>query len=95
MAKDLGTKHVCFKCKSKFYDLKKPAAICPKCGADQRDAPPPLTAKQQKKLLQTPKPAEAAEVADEPVADLDEDAVPAPADDDEDAVEEPEADEDA
>jgi uncharacterized protein (TIGR02300 family) len=37
-AKDLGTKHVCFKCGAKFYDLKKPDPICPKCGADQREA---------------------------------------------------------
>jgi len=37
-AKDLGTKHLCFKCSTKFYDLKKPDPICPKCGADQREA---------------------------------------------------------
>jgi uncharacterized protein (TIGR02300 family) len=37
-AKDLGTKHVCFKCSAKFYDLKKPDPVCPKCGADQREA---------------------------------------------------------
>ena len=37
-AKDLGNKHVCFKCSAKFYDLKKPDPICPKCGADQREA---------------------------------------------------------
>jgi uncharacterized protein (TIGR02300 family) len=37
-AKDLGTKYVCFKCAAKFYDLKKPDPICPKCGADQREA---------------------------------------------------------
>jgi uncharacterized protein (TIGR02300 family) len=37
-AKDLGTKHICFKCSTKFYDLKKPDPICPKCGADQREA---------------------------------------------------------
>ena len=36
-AKDLGTRHVCYKCSTKFYDLKKPEPICPKCGADQRD----------------------------------------------------------
>ena len=36
-AKDLGTKHVCFKCAAKFYDLKKPDPICPKCGTDQRE----------------------------------------------------------
>lgn len=38
-AKDLGNKFVCFKCETKFYDLKKPDAICPKCGADQRESP--------------------------------------------------------
>lgn len=38
-AKDLGTKYICFKCGSKFYDLKKPDPICPKCGADQRESP--------------------------------------------------------
>lgn len=35
----LGTKHVCFSCKTRFYDLNKPAPICPKCGADQRTRP--------------------------------------------------------
>jgi uncharacterized protein (TIGR02300 family) len=38
-AKDLGTKHVCFKCSTKFYDMKKPDPLCPKCGADQRESP--------------------------------------------------------
>ena len=38
-AKDLGTKHTCFKCGAKFYDLKKPEPLCPKCGADQRASP--------------------------------------------------------
>ena len=37
--KDLGTKHTCFKCATKFYDLRKPVALCPKCGADQRESP--------------------------------------------------------
>ncbi len=39
MSKDLGTKHVCFKCATKFYDLKKPVPACPKCGVDQRTRP--------------------------------------------------------
>jgi uncharacterized protein (TIGR02300 family) len=39
MARDLGTKYVCFKCGTKFYDLKKPVPACPKCGTDQREAP--------------------------------------------------------
>ncbi len=38
-AKDLGVKHACFKCGTKFYDLKKPDPICPKCATDQREGP--------------------------------------------------------
>jgi uncharacterized protein (TIGR02300 family) len=34
----LGTKYNCYNCGTKFYDLGKTEAICPKCGADQRDA---------------------------------------------------------
>jgi uncharacterized protein (TIGR02300 family) len=44
MARDLGTKYTCFKCATKFYDLKKPAPVCPKCGTDQREAPVPKVA---------------------------------------------------
>ena len=35
---DLGKKFTCYSCHTKFYDLGKPEPICPKCGADQRDA---------------------------------------------------------
>lgn len=35
---DLGKKYTCYSCHTKFYDLGKPVPICPKCGADQRDA---------------------------------------------------------
>lgn len=52
-----GTKFVCFKCECKFYDLKKPTPLCPKCGADQRQAP---------KVQEPSKPAKAAKRA--PVA---------------------------
>jgi hypothetical protein len=43
---DLGKKYECFSCRTKFYNLGKPEAICPKCGANQKDAksddaPPP------------------------------------------------------
>jgi uncharacterized protein (TIGR02300 family) len=38
-AKDLGNKHTCWKCSTKFYDLKKADPVCPKCGADPRAAP--------------------------------------------------------
>ncbi len=35
----LGTKHECFSCGTKFYDLNKPQALCPRCGTDQSAAP--------------------------------------------------------
>lgn len=34
----LGKKYSCYSCHTKFYDLGKPLPLCPKCGADQRDA---------------------------------------------------------
>jgi hypothetical protein len=34
-----GKKFTCYKCGSKFYDLNRPEAVCPKCGANQGDAP--------------------------------------------------------
>ena len=38
-AGQFGEKYVCFSCGAKFYDLGKPEPLCPKCGADQREAP--------------------------------------------------------
>ena len=35
---DLGKKFDCFNCHTKFYNLGKPEAICPKCGANQKNA---------------------------------------------------------
>lgn len=35
---ELGKKYTCYSCHTKFYDLGKPVPVCPKCGADQRDA---------------------------------------------------------
>jgi uncharacterized protein (TIGR02300 family) len=35
---DLGNKYECYSCGAKFYDLGKPQPICPKCGANQKDA---------------------------------------------------------
>jgi len=40
---ELGQKHSCFKCGTKFYDLKKSPVLCPKCGTDQKEAPPQPT----------------------------------------------------
>jgi uncharacterized protein (TIGR02300 family) len=36
MAKpELGMKRVCVSCGTKFYDLQKSPAVCPKCGTEQ------------------------------------------------------------
>jgi uncharacterized protein (TIGR02300 family) len=83
--KDLGTKHTCFKCGTKFYDFKKPEPLCPKCGADQRQSPA-LKAPASERRQKAPKPppdeveptvdeeAEEAELADEDDDDEEEDA---------------------
>lgn len=86
-AKDLGTKHTCFKCQTKFYDLRKAEPICPKCGADQRQTPAtkPSTAAEKRSR---PKPAPAPVVPDTEEAaeavEVDEDDVEADDDADED-----------
>jgi uncharacterized protein (TIGR02300 family) len=75
-AKDLGTKFTCFKCGTRFYDLKKPEPLCPKCGADQRQSPvskpSPAAEKRRAKAVAPPVKPEVEEV--EPEAELDEDA---------------------
>ena len=49
--RDLGSKFVCFKCACKFYDLRKPDPVCPKCGADQRESPANRPAEPRKSRL--------------------------------------------
>jgi uncharacterized protein (TIGR02300 family) len=46
MAKpELGTKRICVSCSTRFYDLGKTPAICPKCGTEQPpDQPRPRRA---------------------------------------------------
>lgn len=44
---DLGKKFECYNCGTKFYNLGRPEAVCPKCGANQKnakseDSPPPV-----------------------------------------------------
>jgi uncharacterized protein (TIGR02300 family) len=75
-AKDLGTKHTCFKCGTRFYDLKKPEPLCPKCGADQRQSPASKpTAAERRRQPKAPPPPPKPEVDEvEPEAELDEDA---------------------
>jgi len=81
MARDLGTKYVCYKCGTKFYDLKKPVPACPKCGADQRQAPvaKPTSARAAKAAAAAKEPEEAEAAATE-----DEEAEEEEKDDDED-----------
>ena len=62
MARDLGTKYVCYKCGTKFYDLKKPVPACPKCGADQREAPVAKPASTRAARAAPPKEAEEVEI---------------------------------
>lgn len=92
-AKDLGTKHLCFKCGTRFYNLKKPEPICPKCGADQRQAPvvKPVSEKRARAAARpvVPVPAEEAET-DVPDAEADGDAEADDEDEDKDDAEEDE-----
>ncbi|ABC80677.1 TIGR02300 family protein [Anaeromyxobacter dehalogenans] len=85
-AKDLGTKHSCFKCGTKFYDMKKPVPVCPKCGADQRESPalkPPPTERRARAAARPVEPeAEEVEVDTEELED-DADDLEEAADDDE------------
>ena len=37
----LGKRYTCFSCGAHFYDLNKPEAVCPACGADQAENPNP------------------------------------------------------
>lgn len=52
----LGRKYTCYSCHTKFYDLGKPEPLCPKCGADQRDAEeaPLVTSSRGKRVIEEP-----------------------------------------
>lgn len=82
-AKDFGTKFTCFKCSTKFYDMKKPDPICPKCGADQREATATRTSESRRsrlaaapKIIEPVEPAEPAE-GEEAELEVDEEEVAA------------------
>lgn len=53
---DLGKKYTCYSCHTKFYDLGKPVPLCPKCGADQRDAEetPVVTTGRGRRVVEEP-----------------------------------------
>jgi len=76
----LGTKHACYSCGTKFYDLGKNEAICPKCGANQKDASShetPAASQASRRRRKAEVVGKAIEVEeDEPIADIDEEIVP-------------------
>ena len=53
---NLGRKYTCYSCHTKFYDLGKPTPMCPKCGADQRDADeaPVVTSHRGRRVVEVP-----------------------------------------
>jgi len=65
----LGFKFVCFACNTKFYDLNKPKAICPKCSADQADRPR-VPVEKPKKVQRKSKPPMASLLAEEESIDM-------------------------
>jgi uncharacterized protein (TIGR02300 family) len=73
----LGNKYDCFNCGAKFYDLGKGTSVCPKCGADQKDAgdknkPLMSQAVRRRRRAELAAPEEAeVEVADAEVAAID------------------------
>ena len=74
-ARDLGQKFICFKCNTKFYDLKKPEPVCPKCGADQRESPANRPAEKTRgRLAAVPRVIEPIVPAEEP-AEAEEDEI--------------------
>jgi len=92
---DLGKKYECFNCGTKFYNLGKPEAICPKCGANQKnartdEAPPPAPRPPRRQAILEPP------VTDEPANEFGEEG-PAPeesdSDDDDEFAEDDEAEE--
>jgi len=69
----LGTKYECYNCGTRFYDLGKPEPLCPKCGANQKDAasnesPAVTQAARRKRKAEIPKIVEAEE--DVPIEDI-------------------------
>jgi uncharacterized protein (TIGR02300 family) len=90
MAKpELGTKRVCVSCSTRFYDLTKSPAVCPKCGTEQPiEQPRPrrtggnvIEDKRPKKVVAAP---EDVDVEVEGVEDVEEEDVLEAADDLED-----------
>ena len=76
---DLGEKHICPECGSRFYDLGKHPPVCPKCKTVLTETAEPAKAKKASPAKAKAAPAKKAAVRDEDEDDEDEDE-----DDDED-----------
>ena len=76
----LGTKFECYNCGTKFYDLGKPESICPKCGANQKDAathePATSSASRRKRKADVAKPIDIED--EEPIEDVADDEMVGP-----------------
>ncbi|MFY9820726.1 MAG: TIGR02300 family protein [Thermoanaerobaculia bacterium] len=76
----LGTKFECYNCGTKFYDLGKSDSICPKCGANQKDAashePAASSASRRKRKAEVSKPIDIEE--EEPIEDVGDDEMVGP-----------------
>lgn len=94
----LGTKYDCYNCGTKFYDLGKGEALCPKCGADQKDSARAETpaVSQSSRRKRKADVSRAIDIDDEeaPIEVLDEDEISAPEDIDADLDDDEEEEED-
>jgi uncharacterized protein (TIGR02300 family) len=76
----LGTKFECYNCGTKFYDLGKSESICPKCGANQKDAashePATTSASRRKRKAEVAKPIDIED--EEPIEDVADDEMVGP-----------------
>jgi uncharacterized protein (TIGR02300 family) len=77
----LGNKFECYNCSTKFYDLGKSEALCPKCGADQKNAsqhesPATTPAARKRRKAEVLKPVEVEE--EETIEELPEDEIATP-----------------
>jgi uncharacterized protein (TIGR02300 family) len=91
MATNLGKKYDCYSCHTKFYDLGKAQPLCPKCGANQKDAEDstPAPASRSKRIVEVPVEDEFEEEVETPAAAVEADddeiaAEPAPEEEDDD-----------
>ena len=72
MAKlELGTKRVCVACGTRFYDLTKVRAVCPKCGTEQPIEQPRL----RRTLIEERRPKKPAPAPGIEEAEIDEEGV--------------------